>query len=268
MMKATVIPIDLIDEPENAHRIDIDPDDLVSLSDSIREHGILQPIIVRQTGERYEIIAGHRRFLASVLAHITHIPAMIAIDGDAAQTDVIRAVENLQRANLTPVEEARICWQLHTERGIEVDEIAHRVGRSRAWVETRLQIAALPDDLINDLHSKTLPISHALLLGQITDEKHRKYLHEFARRDGVTVNVLSHWVSTWHVEQAQAPEQPPTLPAMPGEGQLADVSIPCGLCGNYVDYRQTGLVRLCPNCGPIVEMGLDRICEVCRETAE
>jgi len=143
---------------------------LAELSESIREKGILQPLIVKRDGENYEIICGERRFRAAQLAGLERVPVVIR---DVAQGELLELalIENIQRQDLNAIEEARGYLRLLEERGLSQEEIARRVGKDRATVANSIRLLRLPSEILNLIKVKKITSGHArALLGLPTSE--------------------------------------------------------------------------------------------------
>lgn len=155
------IPIDLIQRNPNQPRRHFDEAELSELSDSIRAHGVLQPILVRPIAEgRYEIVAGERRWRAAQRASLHHIPAVIR-ELDEVEVLEIGIIENVQRADLNPIEEALGFQALIDRFGRTQQDIADVVGKSRPHIANMLRLLALPDDLQEMVRDGRLSSGHA-----------------------------------------------------------------------------------------------------------
>lgn len=145
------------------------PDDsLRDLADSIRTQGIVQPLIVRPTGDRYELIAGERRWRAARLAGLVEVPVIIREADDRAALE-LALIENLQRENLNPIEEAEGFAQLIEQFQLTQDEAATRVGKSRAVVANALRLLKLAPELQAHLRDERLSVGHAKVLLSLPD---------------------------------------------------------------------------------------------------
>ncbi len=166
----------LIDKDPNQPRRVFDEEKLKELADSIRTYGVLSPILVRpsKTPGRYDLIAGERRLRASQLAGLKTVPAMIEQSGseETERTMAIQLVENLQRADLTPLERAHAIGALQEQFSLSVREIAERLGVSKSMVQRSLDILTLPDDLLNALRNGASE-SKVLLLAKIDEPEVR-----------------------------------------------------------------------------------------------
>jgi ParB family transcriptional regulator, chromosome partitioning protein len=164
------LPLDLLQRGRYQPRMDMRPETLSTLADSIRAQGVVQPIVVRPIGaaddhgvQRYEIIAGERRWRAAQQAGLTDIPAIIRqVPDDAAIAMAL--IENIQRENLNPLEEGRALERLISEFGLTHQQAADAVGRSRAAVSNLLRLLELPPEVCERLEKRELEMGHARAL--------------------------------------------------------------------------------------------------------
>jgi len=177
------LPVDLLARGKYQPRIDMHEDTLRDLAESIRAQGIVQPIVVRPVGKsqgevRYEIVAGERRWRAAQLAGLTTVPALVRDIPDEAAV-AVALIENIQRENLNPMEEARSLSTLVTQFEMTHAEAAEAVGRSRAAVSNLLRLLDLPEPVSRLLESGALDMGHArALLGIASGD----LMIEFAQR--------------------------------------------------------------------------------------
>jgi ParB family transcriptional regulator, chromosome partitioning protein len=143
--------------------------ELKELSDSIKEHGVIQPIIVKQVNDSYVIIAGERRFRASKLANLKTIPAIVR-QYEKSKMIELALIENLQRENLSPIEEAKAYNQIMRELDLTQKEVAERVGKTRSYVTNMLGLLNLPDEVLHLVDSKKLSMGHARCLSKLMDK--------------------------------------------------------------------------------------------------
>ena len=171
------LPLDLLQRGRYQPRIDMRTETLAELAASIKAQGVVQPIVVRALGapdvgesQRYEIIAGERRWRAAQMAGLTEIPAVVRhIPDDAAIA--IALIENIQRENLNPLEEARALTRLITEFGLTHQEAADAVGRSRAGVSNLLRLLELAPEVCELLEKRTIEMGHARALLALTQRR-------------------------------------------------------------------------------------------------
>jgi ParB family transcriptional regulator, chromosome partitioning protein len=150
---------DIVANPDQPRRR-FDPEALAALTESIRRHGLLQPLVVRRTEQGYELIAGERRLRAARQAGLDEVPVVVR-EADPPERLELALIENLQREDLTPLEEAEAYRQLIDVYGLTQDEIAHRVGKSRPAVANALRLLTLPDTVKAQLEGGELSAGHA-----------------------------------------------------------------------------------------------------------
>ncbi|HEX5620219.1 MAG TPA: ParB/RepB/Spo0J family partition protein [Solirubrobacteraceae bacterium] len=169
------IPVELIKPNPRQPRQEFDEGALLALAESVRERGVLQPVLVRPVaGGTYELIAGERRWRAAQLADSETVPAVVRPHDDAESLE-LALIENMAREDLNPVEEARACALLVEELGLTREDVGRRVGRSRVAVSNLLRLLDLPDDVLDLLSAGHLTEGHgrALLLASDHDERRR-----------------------------------------------------------------------------------------------
>lgn len=155
------LPIAQVEPGLNQPRKRFEPEALADLADSIREHGIIQPLTVRRLASGYyQIIAGERRWRAAKQAGLSEVPALI-IEADDRKVMELGLIENLQREDLNPVEEARGYQVLMEEYGLTQDEVAQRMGKSRPAITNTLRLLALPEEVLKHLEEGRLSAGHA-----------------------------------------------------------------------------------------------------------
>ena len=156
-------------------RLSYDEDSLTELADSIREHGVLQPILVRPSGAQYELIAGERRWRASRMAERETIPAIV-VDFDESTALEVSIIENLQREDVSPLEEAAMFRKMTEAFGYSVRQLAQKVGKDKGYIENRLRLSDAPADIRELVSLRKDTISHAYELMKISDERQRRRL--------------------------------------------------------------------------------------------
>lgn len=167
-------------------RRDFSGEELRELADSIREQGILQPLIVRRQGEDFELIAGERRWRAAQLAELTEAPVIIR-EADDLEALELALVENLQREDLNPIEEAEGYRQLAERFHLRQEDIATRVGRSRVAVANALRLLRLSDSLQNHLRNGRLSVGHAKVILGLDSSDQQALAADRILRDGLNV---------------------------------------------------------------------------------
>ena len=165
------IKISLIEPKPDQPRKYFDEEALAQLSESIKQHGLLQPIIVRRVGGGFfQIVAGERRFRASKLAGMTEIPAII-IEADEMKASELAIIENVQREDLNPFEEASAYKALMETYGLTQEEVSAKVGKSRSAVANTMRLLDLPEDVLDMLRSADISAGHARALLGLKDKE-------------------------------------------------------------------------------------------------
>ncbi|MCD1640929.1 MULTISPECIES: ParB/RepB/Spo0J family partition protein [Stutzerimonas] len=190
------LSLELIQRGKYQPRRDMDPQALEELAQSIKNHGVMQPIVVRPlSGGRYEIIAGERRWRASQQAGLEKVPALVREVPDEAAI-AMALIENIQREDLNPIEEAVALQRLQQEFQLTQQQVADAVGKSRVSVSNLLRLIALPDEIKTLLAHGDLEMGHArALLGLPGDQQVEGARHVVAR--GLTVRQTEALVRQW-----------------------------------------------------------------------
>lgn len=163
-----VVNVREIDNNALQPRKQFDEQSLNELADSIRIHGIVQPLIVKKKNNRYMIIAGERRFRAARIAGLSEVPVLVA-DYDEAQIHEVSLIENIQRENLNPIEEAAAIRFLMKQHDMTQEEVSSRLGKSRPAIANTLRLLQLPEPVIDLLKSGMLSAGHGRALAGLTD---------------------------------------------------------------------------------------------------
>lgn len=247
MKKVELIPVNLIDPPVSASRTKPADESLEELAASIRQHGILNPIILNKKGERYYCIAGSRRYLAAMQAKFDLVPAMIVqvSDDEAA---IISLHENLFRKNLSAYEEALLLIDLERKYHLTREKIASLVGMSKAWVTQRMDILDWPEVLSSAIMEEKLSFSVARELSKVTDISALLSLMESAIENGVTARVAANWAAEWLGSQVKPTKQ--EFPADLSNIKSLPGIITCYTCEKGMDPEVDSFrtVILCVDC--------------------
>jgi len=187
------LPLDLLQRGKYQPRVDMRQESLQELADSIKAQGIVQPIVVRPVdgaapgdSQRYEIIAGERRWRAAQLAGLATVPAVIRRVPDEAAI-AMALIENIQRENLNPLEEARALDRLITEFGITHQQAADAVGRSRAAVSNLLRLLELPPEISSFVEKRELEMGHARALLGLSQRRQQIEVGSLVAKKGLSV---------------------------------------------------------------------------------
>lgn len=200
------VSISKIEPRRDQPRSSFDDETLTELAESIREHGIIQPLTVRKLdGGYYQIIAGERRWRAARLAELGEVPVRI-IEADDRKAMELAMVENLQREDLNPVEEAKGYKTLMDEYGLTQEETASRVGKSRPVVANALRLLTLPDEVLALVESGKLSLSLARTVLEADNESDRIRAAEIIADKGLTVREASALIRKMSREKEEKPE--------------------------------------------------------------
>ncbi len=183
------IPISQIRPNKLQPRQRFDPEKLTELAESIREHGVVQPVVVRPTDDGYELIVGERRWRASQQAGLTTIPAVVKEMGSDANVIEIALVENLQRQDLNPLEEASAYRYLIEEYKLTQDEVAQRVGRSRPQIANTLRLLSLGAEIQESIQAGALTMGHAKAVLSVTEPGAQRQLFRKIVDQGLSVRA-------------------------------------------------------------------------------
>jgi len=241
------LPLDVLDEPAEALRESIDPGALGDLADDIAVNGLLQPVGARgpsPTG-RYEIVWGHRRFLACRMAQLTTIPARVCPWPTAPE--LARLAENFHRVDLNPREEARAVAALRGQ-GKPLAEIARILRRSIAWVNTRVELLDWPQELQDAVATGEMPMATARILAEVDHDSYRASLIEEVRRTGATAPVVSTWLAHFVADRERIIRNTETVEQIVTRREEFIVLFACECCGERRDTRESSLIRICRNC--------------------
>ncbi len=166
----------------------MDLDAVDSLADSIREYGVIEPVVVKQEGEAFILLAGERRVMAARKAGLASVPAILR-DGTSEEMLSVALIENIQREDLNPIDEALAFRRLQDEFGLIQEEIAKRVGRSRVAIANAVRLLQLPPDILNDVSRGTLSPGHARALLSVEDAEIRSRLWRKIKERNLSVRA-------------------------------------------------------------------------------
>jgi ParB family chromosome partitioning protein len=243
------VPLGLIDEPVLPSRSGMDEEKLDELTANIRLNGLIQPIALARTGERFEVIAGHRRTIASKRAGLVAVPAIVYPSKTAA-LEAVKFGENRHREDLNPADEAIYFSELlEHECGGDTDKLCELVGERRAYVEGRLLLFTGDEKVFEQLQAGKIAIGVAHQLNKCDEQLYRRMLLHQAIIGGATVGVVSGWILDWKKQQGY------TVGAAPvGEGNSDPGPVPttnyfvCKVCGGSEDVHLMRPINVHTHC--------------------
>jgi len=247
------IAVELIDEPDVAMRQTIDQVALVDLAEDIVANGIVQPLRLTPKGDRYEIVAGHRRYLAAVIAKLPRCPAIIRASS-RGEIEAMKVSENSHREEVNAAEEAVYYERLLTEHCAgDVDVLCAMVRRTRVTVETRLLLLRGDPEVLAALQRRQLSIGVAQELNLIGDEGQRRMYLDAAVRGGATMRLVREWRSSYERLKAfQAGEAPPAEHYVPPPPQPPGSTLSCFVCDSNEDPHDLELIYLHRACKRLI----------------
>lgn len=246
--KMVMLDIEKVDPPGDAARDMIDPEQVRELAESIRSVGLLEPILVRPQNGRFEVIAGHRRFLAHRLIGEVKIKSIVKEMTDD-EAFVIRATENDQREDLNPIEKAKVYKRLREKFGLSNRQIAQKMGRSPGAVDKYLHLLEIPEEFQAAVAKKRISMQVAACLNEIDDEEFKKFYFASAVENGVTFEVAQAWVSEWRKSRSNTAY----ISEGGGVGEVnVQPSLPiyqaCACCLGPQEISKLRLLYVCPDC--------------------
>ena len=215
------VDIRRIDTNAGQPRKDFDQEKLQELADSIRQHGVVQPILLRQNGERYVIVAGERRFRAARLAGLEKVPAIVK-DLDEAQVMEVALIENLQREDLNPIEEAAAIRFLMQQHDLTQEEVSKRLSKSRPAIANSLRLLSLPEPVQAYLRNGKLQAGHARALAGLQDPEAQAVLADKIVGEGLSVRAAE---SLAREQGQKPPRQKKEPPATDPDLAAAEASL-------------------------------------------
>jgi len=241
------VPLEKIDEPKGMLRMEIDSEAVEDLARSISEIGLLQNIMLAVDGDRYEIVFGHRRFLAYKHLGLNSIKAIVRTMSQE-EIGVARATENISRADLTPIEEAATYLNLIENYGLTLEHVAKKMGKSAGTIKRRMDLLKMPPQLQKAVHAKSIAISVAEELWSIADMTDLEYYLSFAVDGGCTKEVARAWAKEWRDKKRRSEN--------PGDGggqtfapsEPRPVYIACEICVGPMELGQEKVLRICREC--------------------
>lgn len=239
----TTIKISRITPRGDQPRKSFDDNALQVLADSIREHGVIQPIVVRELGvldDNYEIIAGERRWRAAKMAGLDEIPAVI-MTGDELKVAEVALIENVQRKDLNPIEEAMAYKALIERFGLKQEEVAQQAGKSRSAIANMLRLLELPDEVLVMVQEEKLSMGHARALLGLNDEEKMLPLAELTVEKELSVREVEALVRKHNIVPEEVVEVPENNAAMQRRIYMKDLEDKARTkLGRKVKIHETG----------------------------
>lgn len=243
------IELHLIDPPDLAMRETFDEDQLMTLADDIKAHGLIQPLVVYPDGKRFKIIAGHRRYSALKMIEAISAPCIVRTDADL-DFEALKVAENAEREDVNPAHEANYFQRLLTTRcGDDTDRLAKLVNRSREYVETRLLLLQGDPQILQAIADKKLALGVARELNGIKDPSIRAVCLQSAVSGGCTQRQARQWRLEYNgFSERQTESAAEAGAATPMPAQPADSIFRCICCSGDDDVHLMKLVYVHDGC--------------------
>jgi len=224
-----VISLDLIDDPLKPIRSDLSPESVADLVVSIRQVGIIEPLVVKPVHGRYEVIAGHRRLVAATICEMGQVPCYV-VEADPQVSEMLKVHENLFRQEISPIDEAKFYDWLIQHYKLTPAKIGGMISKSYSYVLDRLEILEYPQELREALSQKKIKFSVAREFFKISDINiMRKFLY-YAIRSGITPALATQWVADWKRSQQAVPAPTQTQAVGDNAGEEYITYVNCIYC--------------------------------------
>jgi len=249
------VSIDRILEPKTEVRSIVTQEGIDELAKSIKEKGLLQPILVRKKGKDYEIIAGQRRYLAAKAAGIPEIPVrVLSVSDDEAV--ILALEENLQREDMNHIDIAMALNKIQIEKGLNPNQIGKLISKTGEYVRQHLSLLNLEPEIQQALVAGKIGFAVARELAKCSDAGIRIQLFDQALRYGANAEMLYHWRKDLE-EQKRLRTSIESVPNLDKtKAPYIEIKDVCDICGQEHDARQTEHLKLCPQCAMALKQGL------------
>lgn len=247
-----MIPVTQIRLPEKDLRAHIDLDALDELADSMRQRGQLQAIGILQTGQdQYEVIYGARRLRAAMILEWPEIRADIITDGSDGNTAADKLIENVQRENLSPIEEAYGLFELIGDGAADIRLLQRQTGKSKAWIKGRLELLDLPEEIQGAIQGNHIPLAVARVLATIENEDMRNEYLRHAIDSGVSAETAQYWANQAEFAEigiVTMQQSEDLVRRMQEEPQFIEQKANCVCCHTTKTYRELSMINICKIC--------------------
>lgn len=242
-----LIPLSQIKEPPSAARLNPEDEDILELAESIGAVGLINPITVREVNGEFEIIAGHRRFLACKAIGYSPVACVVLTDKDDETYEVMLA-ENVARKDLTPIEEAAMLRELQDMKNYGVRTLAKVTGKSSTWVQHRLELLSLPPDVQKFVHEHGMAVETARILGKVDDPDIRARWGKEIITSRVGSRTVQLWYQSYEQTKLYADVDEETLREIEDQREPTVNKFSCWLCGEKYPYEYSKSFLLCRDC--------------------
>lgn len=244
-----LISTDRIKDPERPLRGNLTPESVDDLVFSIREVGIIQPLIVCKTEHGFEIIAGHRRLLAAEICQLTEVPCIV-VDVENLDKELLKMHENIGRADINPIDWANELDYLKSQYKLSSADLARKTGFSEAWVSEHLEILNYPEEVLAAIRNGTLSFSAARELAKIKSPDKRKIYVNAAVKGGVSPAMALRW--KLEANRESLPQSENTETNIPQDNAVVSPLIEpiCPVCGKAIPFDKIITLQVHNECQP------------------
>lgn len=250
------ISLNKLNPPDFDARVTTSPDDDSELMESIKEHGVLEPLIVRNTEKGYEIIAGKRRFIEAGNAGLSSVPCIIkkSTDSDA---DIIKLHENIKRLPMSHIDQGMTFKHLIDKYNMTETTVASLVGKSTGYISQHLSLLESDESLIDSVREGRLNFSVARELMHLKDKDELKRMQDICEHDGAGAAIVHNWVHESNRETLKPDNPKITYEPVPDRAQYREPSFPCQTCENKIPIKYLKVLRICPDCFHLIFSAFD-----------
>ena len=245
------VDLDLIIEPEGNVRMDIPERTLFELSESMKEVGLLQPIILTPNKDKLEVVAGQRRWLAAKRLKWTTIMAEVK-ELTRVQIALIRATENLQKEGLTAIEEGAVYADLFDQHKLTMKMIADRMGKSVHHVKRMMDLLRMDPEVQKAVHNGKISNAVAFELSKINEKKDLYRYLELAIENGVTSTVAAQWTEEYRKGLQYIHDRGQRPGPKPGEKKEEKYFTMCQTCEGPMEYKDMRVIKICTKCNDLI----------------
>ena len=247
-----ILPTDRVKDPERPMRSNLTPESVDDLVFSISEVGIIQPLIVCESGEGYELIAGHRRLMAAEVLQLTEVPCIV-VEAKDLDKELLKMHENIGRADINPIDWANHLDYLKKQYGLTSAKLAEMIGFSESWVSEHLEILNYPEEVLIAIRNGTLSFSAARELAKIKDKVKREIYVRAAVRGGVTPSMAVRWKLEANRVESKQSEVTETPERQEDQSDPEPILPQCPVCGKPIPFNEIISLQVHSSCQPKTE---------------
>ena len=252
----TQISIDQLVLPKHEVREYTEREKLEELARSLKEIGVLEPLLVERTNQKYTIIAGTRRFLAAQMAGLKTLPCVV-MKFSAQKRDLAKIHENYMREDVSPLDLAAYLKYLKDRWDYKTDELGALFNRSGAWVSAQLRLLTCDKEIQQAVDMRKIDVTSGLAISSLPDREERGRILGHAVSSAASQTVIRNWVNDALRRMGQSPMAPPTSPGKPGPKETPPITFTCFGCHQVKPQDQMILIRLCPECYRAIKKAFD-----------